>query len=512
MAANAQSPFLTRDSLNINRINAMALVHGDMWYDPITYAPHCKFPPDTKKNVGFVSSVWLGGYDNTGAIHMAAQTYRQDGNDYWPGPLDATGALSLATSTDWAKIWKVNRSEVNYFLSLPSHTITNTPASILTWPGKGNANATGNGGVSLTISNDMAPFKDLNGDGIYQPLNGEYPDFPGEQALWWVFSDNGPTHTQTNGAPLKAEIQVLAYGYNRGTLIDYAVFYDYTIINRSALNYNNMRMSVWSDVDLGYYLDDYIAVDSARRMGIVYNANNDDGAAAGHPTGSYGANPPASGVAILRFPGDVGSTLVPMGSFVSYENSPAVNGNPVSISDFNYYMHGQKRDGTPFPIIDDSWDECASSNPAGDRRVVQTTGDFSLAAGEKVHIVIALVVDSNANGCPSVDLGGVKTIADTARNTFTNPPPTLGASSVVTANHTLRVYPSPAGSMVYVSPGTAVSGVWYVSVLDVMGRIAATATATGTQASIDISILPPGTYAVRCIVDDKVLSSRFVKE
>ena len=32
----------------------------------------------------------------TGNLHVAAQTYRQNGNDFWPGPLDASGNLDRA--------------------------------------------------------------------------------------------------------------------------------------------------------------------------------------------------------------------------------------------------------------------------------------------------------------------------------------------------------------------------------------------------------------------------------
>ncbi|MBK7691106.1 MAG: hypothetical protein IPJ31_08310 [Bacteroidetes bacterium] len=57
----------------------------------------------------------------------------------------------------------------------------------------------------------MAPFVDVNNDNIYNALDGDYPDIEGEQALWWVFNDNGKTHNETNGLPLKIEVKALAY-------------------------------------------------------------------------------------------------------------------------------------------------------------------------------------------------------------------------------------------------------------------------------------------------------------
>ncbi len=219
--------------------------------------------------------------------------------DYWPGPLDASGSLSYTTSQNWAKIWKVNRSDIQYFQGLSTHTTANTPQAILTWPAKGNVNAQGNGGVSLTVTDDMAPFVDLNGNGIYEPLLGEYPDVKGDQALWWVFSDNGPAHTQTNGTPLGVEVHAMAYGYRRGTLIDNVIYYEYTIVNRSPNTYTDFRIAQWNMAQLGgdynffsgsynAELVNYIGFDSTWRMGITYSAINDDGeSGGGHPIGSF---------------------------------------------------------------------------------------------------------------------------------------------------------------------------------------------------------------------------------
>ena len=110
---------------------------------------------------------------------------------------------------------------------------------------------------------------------------GEYPAIKGDQALWWVFSDNGPTHTETNGKPLGVEVHVMAYAYKRGTLIDNVVYYDYIVINRSANAYSNFRIGLFDDMDLGYFDDDFIGFDSSRRLGITYNGTDCDGCSAG---------------------------------------------------------------------------------------------------------------------------------------------------------------------------------------------------------------------------------------
>ncbi len=99
----AQATFNTIDSVDINNINAAVLVHGDMWWNPVLETAHCEFPNGTQKNCNFASSIWMSGYDGAGNLHIAAQTYRQSGNDYWPGPLDASDTLTYSTSANWGQ-------------------------------------------------------------------------------------------------------------------------------------------------------------------------------------------------------------------------------------------------------------------------------------------------------------------------------------------------------------------------------------------------------------------------
>ena len=134
----AQTPFNTTDSIDINNIAASVLVHGDMWWNPALGTGECKFPKGTGRSVSNAGAVWMSGYDAGNNLHVAAQTYKQAGNDYWPGPLDISGSLSYATSALWAHIWKINRTDISAFHSHLIHTTYNTPLSILSWPGKGN--------------------------------------------------------------------------------------------------------------------------------------------------------------------------------------------------------------------------------------------------------------------------------------------------------------------------------------------------------------------------------------
>jgi hypothetical protein len=521
----AQVPFSVSDSINANYINARALVHGDMWWDPANGMPHCEFPKDSGTNVAFAASVWLSGYDDVGQLHVAAQTYRQAGNDYWPGPLDGGGNLDYVTSEKWAKIWKVTRSDINLHRANVSHDLTNTPASVLTWPGKGNIDAKGKDGVVLTVETDMAPFVDINGDGIYQPLTGEYPDVRGEQALWWVFSDNGPTHTQTNGNPLKVEIQVLAYAYNRGTLIDNVVYYKYDILNKSPHNYPDCRLALWnSAITGGAGAGYYIGFDSVHRMGIKYLAVSDWGGAGGSAGGPYSGYQHIVGYTFVSLPGDLGTNYIPAGSYMYYYNDTTVTGRPLLDVQYDNYMRSKWRNGFQLtktyggygvpntgygpglpcryvfpgePSDTSSWSECSANNGSGWKNTVQGSNSFSLGSGGRATVVLALLVDSVGGACVGGNFNGIKEVADTAWAVYHNPPPPILVPDVTTNETGLKIYPNPAHDELHIDCGNCPAAVW-VSIYNSLGQqVGAKECGQLTDTKIDISKFPAGLYLVR---------------
>lgn len=485
----------------------MSLVHGDLWHTTTPFREHCRFSAGSRQGLYLAGAVWLSAVDASGNLHVSAQTYRQLGNDFWPGPLDVSGSIDYSTSAKWAKVWKVSRSEVNSHRAIVFHNLSNTPPSILSWPGKGNVYAKGRGDVPLDVTGEMAPFVDRNGDGIYQPLSGEYPDFNGDGALWWVFSDNGPAHDETNGAPLKMEIHAMAYGYKRSTPIDNVVYYDYELINRSGEDYTDTRFAIWSDPELLAYEDTYIAFDSTRRMGIIYSAV-DSGSG---PSGSYGFNPPAAGVTLIRVPGDGGTGFVPVGSYTYYNNDPSIIGNPSSPVEYDRYMRARMRNGdhikkngvdVDYIVGGDPFDtseimDCAYGGAAGDMRTVMSTRGFALEDKRREHIVFALVADSAAGGCPSLDLSGLNRVADTAWGVYHNPPPELGVNDRTAGLPTISMYPNPAHDMLFIERAQLGS---VVVVSNLLGAVVASVAQTGTGIIIvPLNDLPVGLYVARYI-------------
>ncbi|WP_276134310.1 T9SS type A sorting domain-containing protein [Polluticoccus soli] len=487
LVANAQTPFNTSRQIDVNNLNARVLVHGDMWWDPALADPGVEFPKGSGKHLAFGGALWMSGHDNAAQLYVSSQTLRT-GFDYWPGPLDANSTLSYTTSANWARIWKIDRAKIEDFLTTPSHSIPGTPVEILEWPAKNNPYAKGADGVPLTIPGDMAPFVDVDKNGSYDPLMGDYPDMKGDEMLWWVFSDNGPTHNNSGPAslPLKVEVRACAYGYKRNTLMDNVIYYEYYVTNKSQTDYNDFRAGLWADLDLGYHLDDYIGFDSTRRLGYVYNAASTDGTGA---PGHYGDTIPMAGIVLVKSPNDKPGTLAPAGSFARHitlgSTSPIGNDTFLRASPRYPWWSGDPSDKT-------AWSECSISNAPGDRKFVLSDSDYVFTKGSTAVYAFALVATPPVinNGCPTTTLTSIKEVADTALANFAFP---VKVTEVVTQTNSL-LYPNPATNTLFID---AAINAEHLMVYDATGRKHQVTVKTGgKQTQIDVAHLPPGLYNI----------------
>ena len=197
----------------------------------------------------FTMSPWIGGYDASGKLHFAGNRYNGNGYDYFCGPLDTTTATTDSTAVqDYTKVWSLTKLEIETFKWMFAQgNVTNgsyaVPNDILTWPAHGTGNQAKN----------LAPFVDTNGDGIYNPYSGDYPDIDGDQMLYWILNDNYAPHTETQGLPLGIEVHCSLYAYKYDNpqnatqnLINYQSFLRYKVINRSDTIYNNSLFGVFA--------------------------------------------------------------------------------------------------------------------------------------------------------------------------------------------------------------------------------------------------------------------------
>ncbi len=329
-------PASSSNELTVNNVRAYLETGGTMWFKEVA---EYEVPKGSGKTSMFSAGLWIGGRDINGQLKLAAVRFRQVGDDYWTGPLKIQGASTTQTMCiKFDKHFKITRAEVDEHISSHGTSGYVMPSSIANWP------AHGDEGYSYYL----APFKDVNGNGVYDPATGDYPYYDinndlcpwtedniaaaaahtlprtpedimyygndwhnsngmiyadhvlkGDETLFWIFNDNAGPHTESSGSPIGLEIRGQAFGFATNDELNNMTFYSYEIINRSTYTLTNTFFSQWVDPDLGYAKDDYVGCDVARGLGYCYNGSNVDG------TGqieAYGDQPPAVGVDFFQGP------------------------------------------------------------------------------------------------------------------------------------------------------------------------------------------------------------------
>ena len=416
------NPSTSQTDLDINNIRTTIMGGGDMWWN-LADAQY-EIPKGGNKHSMFAGALWIGGVDDGGQLKVAAMTYRQSGNDFWPGPLNTSNAtISPEECNKWDKHFKLDRTEVEEHVARIDNDPTyEVPDAILNWPAHGDP--------AQGQDEFLAPFFDVNGNNEYEPYDGDYPDYNitgtndeaklfGDQTLFWIFNDKGNIHTETEAEPLGLEIHAQAFGFTSDNEVNDMTFYNYKVINRSTLPLNDTYFGQWVDADLGYYLDDYVGCDVGLGLGFCYNGDAEDEGGQG-----YGFNPPAIGVDFFQGPiadeadgidndrdgviDEEGEQII-MSKFVYYNNDFTVTGNPESGTDIYNYLRGIWKDNVPmtyggdghgggagstttlcnfmFPGTSDAsfpgqeWTEQTANNIPADRRFLQSAGPFTLEPG-----------------------------------------------------------------------------------------------------------------------------------
>jgi hypothetical protein len=335
------APSTFRKTMDFNDVSCQLETGGLLFRDRANDLATYRVPKTGNITAIYAGALWMGGTDVNGQLKLAAVRFRTEGNDFWPGPLSTiagTGNYNpLEVQTDTARrdygdanidadqcllydnIFTISKAGVVAFVTWfncpdgedctpPS---AETMAQISAWPGNGDP----------TRGQDpfLAPFYDENQDGVYDPVDGDYPWYDdiygrddiecgsdrrvslfGDQTNWWVFNDKGNIHTESGGDPIGMEIRAQAFAFATDDEINKMTFYNYELINRGTQTLYDTYFSQYVDIDLGNYADDYAGCDVTRGLGYMYNGDLDDQANAGKP--GYGANPPAIGVDFFEGP------------------------------------------------------------------------------------------------------------------------------------------------------------------------------------------------------------------
>jgi hypothetical protein len=446
---------------------------GDGSYNPNTLQSGFEFPKGSSKFCTFEDGVVWGGF------HKGRETAKVGGSTYWrglqagailtPGGPDesqtptadnATNAKyraftvrpDVTPSTPFSQVQATLEAEaklVSRYSSISAQTLYNIyVADWNEWPAKSAANPNG-----------MAPFKDVNGNGVYDP-SVDIPGQPGaDETLYYVANDCDASRSAAlyGSTVIGIEMHRTVWAYNLPGALGNTIFESTVLINKSGAPLDSTFLVQWADVDNGDANDDYAGCDVARGLGYTYNGKASDA--------TYGVQVPAVGYtffqgpiiatgnpadsAVFRLNYRYGYKNLGMTTFVFFINSNATYSDPdhgvggdeqwyrlmngLISSSGAAFVNPITNEPTKFtldgdPVKGTGWIDGTYGLIPGDRRQCQVTGPFTLANGDTQEVVVAHLVGLGSDRISSISvMKWYSDLAQAAYNSLFNiaaPPPT----------------------------------------------------------------------------------------
>lgn len=525
------------------------------------------YPDNSSLATLFTQSLWIGGFDESNRLHFSGERYRRKGSDFWAGPLSLRADTVTIDSSDvfrYHRVWHLKAPVLSIHLAQYQWPGYQMPEEIATWPAHGD---------TLKGENRyLAPFVDVDGDGIYKPLQGDYPLMRGDEAIWFVLNDSRTLSRESaNSLPLGVEVQCMVYLFHSDTdsALANSLFFRYTLFNRSLTNYHQVYLGLFADFDIGQSTDDFVKCDVTRGSMIGYNGDAVDG---DELVAGYGDNPPAQSVTILggpllppdgddNEPGGCNNSLngcgfgdgkpdnerIGMSRFIYFNNGSAgYMTDPDSASDYYNYMRGMWLDGSMVeygghghygtgaygpscrymypdesdplwygtacepPFGPEKWTEEIAGNQPGDRRGLATMGPVELPAGGIQLLDLVLVTARGGEGMSS--FGVLEQRIDTLRKRFLQNPDLFG----VNLSLSVPTEGNKVSTAVYPNPATRSirvelpHGFGKYQISNAQGQWVKQGEMT-SEGVVDVEMLIPGLYTIVFTGKQGRITARFVK-
>ena len=529
--------------LDVSNVRARILNNGSLFYrgEPHVY----EVPKGGGATAIFNGGLWVGGLVD-GELRVASSRYGPW--EFWAGPLDDDGNPPDDCSI-FDKIWTVNVSDVELYDEGNSPTL-----DLAGWP-------TGLGAPTVAPAADDG--EDNNGDGsvdeegevkeihkdiLQQPLAeridrvidleaGERPAIIGDQMLWWIMNDRGNVHNHSDTPPIGLEVHGMAFALDQPGDIGNMTFYKANLYYKGSDPFEAAYVSLWSDPDLGDFLDDYVGSDTTLGMGFVYNADNFDGSAQG-----YGEAPPALGYdlfqgPIVPSPGDtayVSGDPVPdfrnlgMTSFMRVVRGTGPMSDPADGPHVYSFMQGLWRDSSAIQVYGEGHDEAGdppetkymfpgdpvsgqfwsevNSDGQGtsiepwDRRFVMSSGPFTMNPGDHQEIVYGIVWARGIDNLDSItQLRSADVLAQALADADFEIGDNVSTQELLPGKTRARLFPNPVAELLRIETVDGFRDGVEITVHDLLGRTVARESRGAHEGNVrlDVSLLPAGRYFVR---------------
>ncbi len=405
------------------------------------------------------------------------------------------------------RVWKLDRAQVlahQQHWQDPAYVL---PDDILEWPAHGDVS---NGEPVM-----LAPFADLNDNGIYQPATGEYPLLKGDRSTYHIA--HSVNSSWFNGQHLPIDLHIECFAYEaRGEAIDHTVFASFKVVNRSDQVYANLRPAFFTNMMIGSNSDDLVGCDTTRNLIFNYNGNDTDPGDMNIP--GYDERPPAIGVKFLntdlashrRFvrEGDVNMINGAYEAYLNDHMDGTHNGQPYDQG--GYPMNFQFPGGD---LVDDL-DLYQGSN-INDPRSVAGIGPFSFGPTDTLCFDLAFIYARSPIDGALASLEMLKLRSDSVQAFYDGIGYECSSYPLMTsveerAGHMdLQVYPSPARTEVMIRSNEPLGS---ILVVDAQGRMVRSERTSADQFRFSIGDLPAGLYLVRVMNGRQSSAVRFVVE
>lgn len=428
----------------------------------------------------YASSLWMAGVDPNGQLKGAIGSFGLSTESYTTGPLTVVPSTGTAynepygpavstttTQQNYNQIFTVTSAELNEFINwsnckndplcdenvnYPNYSI---PASIMNWPAHGD--------VSLYQDFFLAPFYDLNGDGIYDPNNGDHPCIKGDKYALIIMNDKNPNNTTIDPIGVEIHTEVYAYDLGGNSPVDRTIFVTHNIINRSTQTLHDFHIGVFADFDIGCSSDDYVGSIPELNAFFGYNSGAADLSCPG--SSGYGSTPPAQGIAFLNK--DMSSSL----SFTS--GGSLYHSLPSTSSEHFECLKGNFKDSTPMyyggdghtgssgvttnltsfhypenpPLGYSTWTEYSRGNPGGDRTMIGVVDGDTLVPGETVVLDLAYIFSRSTTGDQLASIQTLQNDIPVVQQFYDTIPDCYTAHTIAGINDIsidqINIYPNP---------------------------------------------------------------------
>ena len=426
------------------------------------------------------SGFWASGLDAGGNLKGAASTIYRN-TDWTTSPCSDT--YDATYDSLYNRVFKVTQTDIAYHIAHYQDNGYQMPASIAQWPGNGRA--------TFHEQQNLAPYVDLNHNGIYDPQNGDYPNICGDEAIFFMLNDARNVHSEFNSAPMGVQLNVLAFDVQSGipaadsVAINGSIFMKLGLVNCSATNYNNVLFSIFNDYRIGCYENDRAGCDTIPNSFFGYNGSYPDNGCA---SGNSDSNKVAESTVFLN------EKLYSHAVFTAFADNQSYPW-PATAATARNYQSGAWSDGTDFtiggdgyggntpthyiypgnPLDTSDWSDMTSGTAPGRRAGIGTIKLDSLSSGETKNVDVAFVSSFLLSTDTTNEITDLKQRIASVQSYYSSfnqcGREYTGVREAETDEITYSIHPNPASDFVQLDFSLANSANVSIQITDIAGKV-----------------------------------------